>query len=339
MSPSEYYTEVTCIAQSVIPLMAKYQIAATPSNYSLFFRYLQGEEMDLIASIDTYIKSKIPFSEEILRELKKEFPDPDIAKEVHKSQRSVSKVLSEMFLKISDFSGESNKLSISIKKNASQLNENSSLEQISVIVTSILQDAEEFEEYNNTFQCEIDEITKELTLLKKEYAEMKSVSRTDQLTQVANRRALDEELQNLLILCDKEEQESLSLLIIDIDHFKNFNDTYGHLTGDKVLKYVAQRIKKMIKGGDIIGRFGGEEFVVLLPNTRMAQATQVASHIINYFSSTNLTGSQKNLGKITVSIGIAEYKANDSNDSIINRADKALYTAKENGRNQVRCSD
>lgn len=339
MPLSEYYTEVTCLAQSVIPLMATHKVAATPSNYSLFFRYLQGEEKNLIASIDTYVKSNSPFTEEILSELKEEFPDPDIVKEARKSQSSVSKVLSEMFLKISDFSGESNKLSISIKKNASRLSEESTLDDIGRAVTCILSETDEFDQYNSNFQNEVDELTKEITNLKKEYAEMKSVSRTDQLTQVANRRALDEELLKQITLCDEEIHESLSVMMIDIDHFKKFNDTFGHLTGDKVLKYVAQRIKKMLKAGNFIGRFGGEEFIVLLPNTAIAQASQTASHIRNYFSTTNLTGSQQNLGKITVSIGIAEYKANDSSDTILDRADSALYLAKEGGRNQVRCSD
>lgn len=339
MLPSEYYTEVANIAHAVIPLMSARKVAATPSNYSLFFRYLQGEEKDLISAIDTYISSGTPFTEEILSTIKTEFPDPDITREIQKKQSSVSKVLTEMFLKISDFSGESNKFSASIKKNAEQLDENATLAEISSIVSSIIADTEQFDKFNDSFQNEVDEITKELAHLKKEYAQVITASRTDQLTKIPNRRALDEELQIQLELCDKDKYESLSILMIDIDHFKKFNDTYGHLTGDKVLKYVGQKTKQLIGKTNFIGRFGGEEFVVLLPNIRLAQATRVASHINNYFSSTNLTGSHQNLGKITVSIGVAEYKADDTSDSIIDRADKALYIAKEKGRNQVRCSD
>lgn len=339
MPYNEDYTEVTCIAQSVVSLLASREIAATPSNYSLFFRYMQGTEQDLIASIDTYMQSGIAFDTEILSELKAEFPDPEITKEVAKKQSGVSKVLSEMFLKISDFSGESNKLSESIKKNASHLTESSSVEDIAAVVTSILEDAEQFEEYNNTFQSEIDEITKELSNLKKEYAEMKSVSLTDELTQVANRRSLDEKLKESLELCNSAVLSTLSICMIDIDHFKKFNDNFGHLTGDKVLKYVAQRLKQMIRENDFVSRFGGEEFLLVLPNRELSEATELATEINNYFSSTNLTGSKQNLGKITVSIGVAQYTENESSKAFIERADKALYVAKESGRNQVRCSN
>lgn len=339
MPYSEDYMEVSSIAQSVVSLLASREIAATPSNYSLFFRYMRGTEQDLIASIDTYMQSGVTFDDDILNELKIEFPDPEITKAVEKNQSSVSKVITEMFHRISDYSGETGKLSDSIKKNASKLSEESTVDEITSVVGTIINDAEEFEEFNSTFQSEIDEITQELSTLKKEYAQMKTVSLTDELTQVANRRALDQQLSSLLEHCHKDEMKSLSLLMIDIDHFKKFNDTFGHLTGDKVLTYVAQRVKKMIKGQDFLGRFGGEEFVVLLPETRLAQATQVATHIQNYFNTTNLTGSKQNLGKITVSIGVTEYQKSDSSESIIERADTALYAAKEGGRNQVRSSD
>lgn len=339
MPYSDDYMEVSSIAQSVVSLLASREIAATPSNYSLFFRYMQGTEQDLIASIDTYMQSGIAFDEVILNELKDEFPDPEITKEVEKKQSSVSKVISEMFLKISDFSGESNKLSESIKKNASQLSESSSVEDITSVVSSILEDAEQFEEYNTNFQSEIDEITKELSDLKKEYAEMKTVSLTDELTQIANRRALDEKLKESLELYQNNKLPTLSLCMVDIDHFKQFNDSFGHLTGDKVLKYVAQRLKQMVTENDFVSRFGGEEFLLLLPDRQLSEAARLATEINHYFNSTNLTGSKQNLGKITVSIGVAEYRNSESSEEFIERADRALYAAKEDGRNQVRCSD
>lgn len=339
MTQSEYYTEVSCIAQSVIPLMAQHKVAATPSNYSLFFRYLQGKEANLIASIDTYTKLGVAFTEEILQELKDEFPDPDIAAEIHKSHVNVSKIVSDMFLKISSYSGETGKLSKTIKNNAGKLSEISSIEEVSTVVASIIKEAEEFEEYNESFRTEMEELTTELEELKKEYAEIKTESRTDQLTKVPNRLALDEALKEDLHLCKSKDMETLSVMMVDIDHFKKFNDTFGHLTGDKVLKYVAQKIKKLIKGQDFIGRFGGEEFVILLPSTAINHAATVAEHIRNFFATTKLTGSNQNLGKITVSIGVTEYKTNDSSETIISRADKALYKAKKGGRNQVQCSD
>jgi diguanylate cyclase (GGDEF)-like protein len=121
----------------------------------------------------------------------------------------------------------------------------------------------------------------------------------------------------------------ISLCMIDIDNFKKINDKYGHGVGDNVLKTFAKEVKKILRKSDIIIRFGGEEFLVVLPNTNIDNAEILANKICTHFN---------NLNKevhFTVSIGIAEYKNNNSIDDLISEADKCLYLAKENGKNQV----
>ena len=133
--------------------------------------------------------------------------------------------------------------------------------------------------------------------------------------------------------------EPLSLLMFDIDHFKSFNDSYGHLTGDQVLRLVGLSLKQTIKGQDITARYGGEEFGVVLPNTALRQALTVADHIRRAVMSKELKKKSTGeiLGRVTISVGVSMLKPGDDTDSLIERADACLYAAKRNGRNRVIC--
>jgi diguanylate cyclase len=127
--------------------------------------------------------------------------------------------------------------------------------------------------------------------------------------------------------------------MFDIDHFKSFNDSYGHLTGDQVLRLVAQSLKQTIKGQDITARYGGEEFAVVLPNTGLRQALMVADHIRRAVMAKELKKKSTGeiLGRVTISAGVSILKPGDDTDSLIERADACLYAAKRNGRNRVIC--
>jgi diguanylate cyclase len=125
--------------------------------------------------------------------------------------------------------------------------------------------------------------------------------------------------------------------LTDIDHFKAFNDSYGHLTGDQVIRYVAMTVKQNVKGLDTAARFGGEEFAVVLPNTVLRSAITVAEHIrravMNKEVMRRSTG--EHLGRVTISVGVAALRAGDTAQTLIERADNCLYAAKRGGRNKV----
>jgi diguanylate cyclase len=131
----------------------------------------------------------------------------------------------------------------------------------------------------------------------------------------------------------------MSLMLTDIDHFKNFNDTFGHLTGDQVLRLVALSVKQNVKGQDLAARYGGEEFAVVLPDTVLRSAITVAEHIRRAVMTKELMkrSTGEHLGRVTISIGVAAMHPGDTAQSLIERADKCLYAAKRNGRNRVIC--
>ena len=136
-----------------------------------------------------------------------------------------------------------------------------------------------------------------------------------------------------------ERNEPMSLILTDIDHFKSFNDTWGHLTGDQVLRLVAMSMKQNVKGQDIAARYGGEEFAVVLPNTVLRSAVTVGDHIRRAVMSKELMkrSTGQNLGRVTISVGVATARNGDTVQSLIARADGCLYAAKRNGRNRVIC--
>ncbi len=173
-------------------------------------------------------------------------------------------------------------------------------------------------------------LLKEIKQREKTESALKKLSTTDELTGIYNRRAFDEQLTTNLART-KRYQEPLSLLIIDIDLFKQVNDHYGHSVGDLVLKELVIEMKNHIRESDILARWGGEEFVLLLPQTKASAAMQLAERLRKGVAE-HLFPS---VGPLTVSIGHSEATPNDSSDSLLNRADNALYQAKEAGRNQV----
>jgi len=159
---------------------------------------------------------------------------------------------------------------------------------------------------------------------------IKKLAETDHLTKLYNRqkvdRCLDSEYENSL-----NSQKELSLMMLDIDHFKAVNDTYGHQIGDNVLVDISNILQNNTRKDDIVGRFGGEEFIIILPNTNVEEAKEIAEKLRKIIENNEFP----TVGQKTISIGVSSYKDNLSLNDLIKNADEALYKAKNNGRNRV----
>ncbi len=157
----------------------------------------------------------------------------------------------------------------------------------------------------------------------------------DPLTALPNRRALAEAAQKELSRCVRQDK-ALSVLMVDIDHFKNVNDNYGHDVGDQVLCTLATCIKNNVRAMDMPARYGGEEFIVLMPEADLNSALEVAERLRRSVEQTEFRASAKDFFKLTISVGVTQWKAQDNTlEPTIRRADSALYRAKELGRNRV----
>lgn len=199
---------------------------------------------------------------------------------------------------------------------------------------------DKYKKLSKKLELKVDKRSKELQqankLLKEANMELERISMIDKLTNLYNRRYFDTYFERAWKIA-KRDSLPLALIMIDIDKFKNFNDTYGHLAGDKCLESIANQIKKIVKRpGDFVARFGGEEFIVLLPNTPIGGAIILAEEIREEVE--NLRNHYEGIEtRVTISLGVAVIIPDSSTnpDDLISAADKALYKAKETGRNRV----
>jgi polar amino acid transport system substrate-binding protein len=164
-----------------------------------------------------------------------------------------------------------------------------------------------------------------------EYSKLlRKVSITDRLTRVYNRLKIDTELENEYQRYLRN-HEPFSIILLDIDHFKRVNDTYGHLVGDEVLKKISKLIQENSRSIDIIGRWGGEEFIIITPHTSRAGAIELAQKLREKIEKSKINP----VGNITASFGVSQIEGNQSIEMLLHRVDNALYEAKENGRNRM----
>jgi len=165
------------------------------------------------------------------------------------------------------------------------------------------------------------------------YYEVVQAAQVDPLTGALNRLGMDKNFEREIELA-KRNNDPLSLLVLDVDHFKQVNDKFGHAFGDQVLKDLSQHVKECIRSTDVFARFGGEEFIVLLNNTSRSGALLLAERIRQQIESTPSEMQGKTVN-YTASVGVTTLESNDNKDSFFKRADCALYQAKNNGRNRV----
>ncbi len=191
---------------------------------------------------------------------------------------------------------------------------------------------EKFDALHQHMTFEVEKANSVIENLHARIRELEENSQLDSLTKVYNRRALNAYLNDL---CEKEKlQEDMHFLILDIDDFKNINDTYGHVAGDKVLIFLTNLLKKTLRDGDKIFRYGGEEFVIILNRIDNDSCLQIAQRILKLVSTNKLIYKGTTL-QVTISIGSTLYHVGDTPEDLLERADMALYRSKSNGKNQM----
>jgi diguanylate cyclase len=225
-----------------------------------------------------------------------------------------------------------------LSKAVSSLTEARDVRSIKMIVASLMAATREAKESNQDLKQRLQLTRSELNDLQRRIGAIQEESIKDSLTGLRNRRQFDRDLDDAVQTALAGKQP-FSILMLDIDRFKSFNDSHGHLTGDHVLRLVAASLTENTRGRDLVARYGGEEFAILLPNTPLEQASIVAQNVRRAVMAKELRrkSSGERLGRITVSIGVAECSRSDDKTSLIERADTCLYCAKRAGRNRVVC--
>ena len=203
------------------------------------------------------------------------------------------------------------------------------------LLSSIRKQIAEVVDHGRSFESKLDEYTTGIHDLTRQLEQSKKAAMLDPITGIGNRRRFEESLKNILGQLS-EFNEKVSVLLADVDNFKAVNDALGHGVGDQVLRLVASNFVTNLKGGDVVARWGGDEFAAILPNTSLENALTVAETVRNAIATRSLKNKEtgETMGKVTLSIGVSTYRQGDNGHKLIFRADQALYEAKRLGRNR-----
>jgi len=328
---------VTEIAKNVILNASVRSIPLTPENFYVWFEYFLGSNQELKTAIDEQIASEKGFSQEINERLYTEYLKGDkkeILDEVHKETHKIFQNIFRVTLSTNNLASD---YSDKMEEYSNKLHDANDLTQMRNFIEDIIKDTNNMAESSRQLNQELEEATSQIQTLSKQLEETEREVLLDALTGLNNRKAFDRKINDLCEKFDKNE-EFFSVIMLDIDYFKKFNDQYGHQVGDEVLRIVGSHLKENLKGKDFPSRYGGEEFIVLLPNTKLDKAYIVAEQIRETISKKRLkikkTGQA--LGNITVSVGVSEIREGDTAISVVERVDSALYLAKDSGRNNVK---
>ena len=326
------------LSKAALQAMAEVMLDPTPENYEVWYSHVSGENADLSKDIATLKKQNIEFSEAVMEKLAIKHMEKKSPTE--EASDGVSDAMTKLMRMMGDFSTDAatynDKLGEQTDNISSKIEGDTAMQEL---LGEVMGQLKEVQQNGADFSQKMRESQREITELRQNLEKATSEARIDGLTGINNRRAFDELIEQQASIAEAEKND-LCLLMLDIDHFKSFNDTHGHQIGDEVIKIVAGALKRTVRGQDIVARYGGEEFAVLLPETPTNGAHIVAENIRKLIASNRLKrkNGKGDLGQITISIGVTRYHVGDDEESVeyfIKRADNALYSAKENGRNRV----
>ncbi|VAV89471.1 Bll4347 protein [hydrothermal vent metagenome] len=321
------------------PMDAMKQLGAYPSpqNYELFFTFCQASKPALNKALAPFFDGSEKWTATTGNELYEQY----VAK------NNLSTVLDSTSEKLGDELKAAMQVLTQAGKEAAtyeqalvgaggNLTDQDDPKSVRQIVDHLVQATAEMQQRSQALETKLADTNQEIKTLQTNLDKVKIEAMTDALSGLANRKRFDE------VLCEEAEYATIStkplaLVLCDIDHFKRFNDTWGHQTGDQIIRFVSSTLKRNVGAAHTAARYGGEEFAIIMPATDMEAAVKVADKIRSAIERKKLVRKSTNedLGKVTISMGVSIFRHTDEVEDIIERADKSLYFSKQNGRNCV----
>ena len=337
MSQREDFKRTIAFGDVALSYMKRNELPAIPRNYELWYTYAAGFNQALNQAVNSVLENRAAISNQDVSEIYDRYLSPNhLGDRIDKVGTTISEELDGIINLVDSSIGSTGDYSVSLKAAQGALASATTPAQIKKLIRNLVTATSKTESANQKLDGQLKESRAQISALQERLESIRYESLTDELTTLANRRHFDQSIERAIEEANTN-GESLSLLLSDIDHFKKFNDTFGHQTGDQVLRLVALAVKHNVKSEDLTCRYGGEEFAVILPRADAKKAHEIAERIRHSVFSKELIkrSTGENLGRITISVGVANLRPGETANDLIARADEALYAAKAAGRNTI----
>jgi diguanylate cyclase len=314
--------------------MGKLDVPPNPVNYAVFYEYAAGKNAALSGAMEDLIREGQAFTNEVGQDFYKRFISGNGLSRLIEAQGALRRIMSDSLNDLAAADKELTRYEDSVKGQVNRFEDGLDSGTMTDILRRIVSQTDSLLNSNQTLQKQLADSRQKTIALGQELVKAREQATIDSLTGLANRKALTAAFELAVSVVPKVEN---CLLMIDIDHFKKVNDTHGHVVGDGVLKLTARALLRCCKGKDTVSRYGGEEFAVLLPDTSPPDAVTLAENIRQLIARRHFvkSDSKESIGHITVSIGVACHRPGETLTDLIERSDRALYAAKQGGRNRV----
>lgn len=328
-------------AKAAFERMNGLSVRPVPTNFCVWYAYHTGRAPDLRRAIDILASNQQPFSEQVNEELYERFFTLGREQnELRAGMARVQETLSELVSNLGEAGKSTSRYNAALTEISGDIASDPAPDTVTTLVKRLLAETATMQKKMELLDNRVTSSSQTISQLRDRLEGLRREALTDPLTGIANRKAFDTTLRDAARQA-METGAELSLLFLDIDHFKRFNDTWGHQIGDQALRLVAKTLTDNVKGQDLASRYGGEEFAVILPQTAIADAVTLANKIRHAFAVRRLVKKDtgETIGGITVSIGVSRFEPGESLSHFVERADLALYAAKRDGRNRVIAED
>jgi diguanylate cyclase len=313
-------------------------LSPTPEIYELWYVHYCGVNPDLSHALGLIVQNKEQkITDDVCMELYQQYlSDNANEKQVRQAGEKIQQTIKNVSTVVGDVKAATHNYNEDLRQKTASLSENTSPEELKSVLGDVMSNTSEMMVHNQKLEEQLLHSAQAISDMQHNLEAARKEALTDALTGVANRKAFEDEIKRIAQEA-KDTGTAFSLLMLDIDHFKSFNDNFGHQVGDQVLRLVAKALVDGVKGRDIVCRYGGEEFAVILPETNVTGGIRVGDSLRVAVANKELVNRStgEKLGRITLSGGVAEAINGEDIEAMIERSDNALYTAKNNGRNQI----
>ena len=328
------------LGHSAVNRIGQHALSATPQNYEVWLHYVTGWTPDLVRAIDTTIATENALTDDVLEKIHDRFfSATQLSSQVVETGNRIAREIADALDALKSAGNSTEQYGATLQTASHTLsNKKLSGDALQRVVSVLSAATQEMTSQNDELNLRLKQSSREITALRSSLQAARAEALTDGLTGIANRKLFDETIRKAVAEAE-ETGEELCLALCDIDHFKSFNDKWGHQTGDQVIRFVAGSLSKFAEDHHLVARYGGEEFAIIMPATSMNKAKQLCESIRGAIEAKKLMRRSTNepLGKVTISFGLSKFSRGESPVDIIERSDNLLYQAKRGGRNQVVC--